>query len=74
MKQRILRTTLLTLGITAIAVINGCLPTPDYEPPVVTILNPAPAEVVQASQQVPIVVVASDDFELKQIVFMIEVR
>ncbi|MEL6822501.1 MAG: Ig-like domain-containing protein [Calditrichota bacterium] len=74
MKQRILRTTLLTLGITAIAVINGCLPTPDYEPPVVTILNPAPAEVVQASQQVPIVVVASDDFELKQIVIMIEGR
>lgn len=72
MKQRILRTALLTLGITAIAVINGCLPTPDYEPPIATILNPAPAEVVQASQTVPIVVVASDDFELKEIVIMIE--
>lgn len=72
MKQRILRTALLTLGITAIAVINGCLPTPDYEPPIVNILNPAPEEVVSNGETIPIVVVASDDFELKEIVILIE--
>ncbi|MGH1363073.1 MAG: Ig-like domain-containing protein [Calditrichia bacterium] len=72
MKQRKLKTALLITGLAAMAVINGCLPSPDYEPPVVTILNPAPEEVVAANDRIPILAVASDDFELKEIVILIE--
>lgn len=56
-------------ALSALALTVGCLPKPDQGPPIVTIINPAPQEVV--SGIIPIVVTAYDENDLKEITILI---
>ena len=65
-----LRTIVLALATIGCALMTGCLDNLDVTPPLVTILNPAPGEVVSGS--VPIVVTASDDEDIEEITIFID--
>ena len=60
-----LKITTLVLATIGLTLMTSCLDNLDVTPPLVTILNPAPGEIVSGS--IPIVVTASDDEEIEQI-------
>ncbi len=65
-----LKTIVLALATIGCALMTGCLENLDITPPLVTILNPAPGEVVTGA--VPIVVTASDDEDIEEITIFVD--